>query len=127
MIRIEGGEGRAEIETKLLRENLANHPSKMEGLKGEQGLLRARRLLQALSEEQKGGTRADHEAGIVKVAEQVLFENVDIESISGTKEDVQENVEPKKEEPDKEIEAKEGPGPKKRAGKGGRGRQMRLG
>lgn len=127
MVRVEGGEGRAEIETRLLRENLANHPSKMEGLKGEQGLQRARRLLGALSEEQKGGTRADHEAGIISVTEQVLFGDAKIESIPGKKEDMQEEAGRQEKEPDKKIEAKEGPGSKKRAGKGGRGRQMRLG
>jgi len=72
-IRVEGEEGRSEIETKLLRENLANHPSKLEELKGDEGLLRARRLLRALSEEQKGGTKADQEAYIIKVTEQVLL------------------------------------------------------
>jgi len=56
-----------------LQENLANHPSRLKGLKGDEGLARARRLLQALREEQKGMTRADHEAGVIGVAEDILF------------------------------------------------------
>ena len=73
LIRVEGEEGRAQIETKLLRENLANHPSKMEGILGEAGLLRARRLLVELSQDQKAGTKADHEAEMVALTERVLF------------------------------------------------------
>lgn len=80
MIRIEGGEGRAEIESKLLRENLANHPSKMEGLKGEEGLLRARRLLQALRQEQNTGTRADQETFVLGVTERILLGDLNREA-----------------------------------------------
>jgi len=82
IIRVEGEEGRSEIEAKLLRENLANHPSKLETLKGEEGLLRARRLLLALREEQKGGTRADHEAFVIKGTEEVLFGGISGESVA---------------------------------------------
>ncbi len=73
LIRVEGEEGRSEIEAKLLRENLANHPSKLETLKGGEGLLRARRLLRALGEEPKAGTRADQEAQVIRTAEDLLF------------------------------------------------------
>jgi hypothetical protein len=127
MIRVEGEEGRTDIETKLLRENLANHPSKMSELKGEEGLLRARRLLEALGEEQKGGTKADHKAAIIKVTEHVLFG----EPAGGAAVD------------ERPPAAGEGPAaapvpadagkrtceqaePKDEQRKGGRGRQMRL-
>jgi exonuclease SbcD len=77
MVRVESEEGRAEIEIKLLRENLANHSSKIKELKGEEGLLRARRLLQAMREEQKGGTNEDYDAGILRMTETILMEKLE--------------------------------------------------
>ena len=136
-IRVEGEEGRAEIETKLLRENLANHPSTMASLKGEEGLARARLLLRALSGEQKGGTRSDQEAAVIKTAEQVLFEGaVDAAPPPGPA-DADGNAapppgpapaggEPAPEGRPAEPGPKEAPAAKGKAGKAGRGRQARL-
>jgi len=125
-IRVEGEEGRLEIETKLLRENLANHPSKMDGLKGDMGLLRARQLLGALREEQKGGTKADHESFIIKVTEQVLFGHAGGDAAERKTEAFEKIVEAQGEEPVKVIERKEEAGPERVSRRGGRGRQLRL-
>jgi DNA repair exonuclease SbcCD nuclease subunit len=86
-IRVEGEDGRAETETKLLRENLAEHPSRLAGLKGEEGLLRARRLLRVLGEEPKAGTRADQEAAVIRMTEEVLFGERPVESLSSSRND----------------------------------------
>ena len=125
-IRVDGDEGRAEIEIKLLKENLANHPSKMDALKGEEGLIRARRLLGALSEEQKGGTKADHETYVIKVTEQVLFGQTGGEAAERKTEPSDKSDETPAEERVKDIERKEEAGPEARSKRGGRGRQLRL-
>jgi hypothetical protein len=78
-VRVEGEEGRANIELKLLREMLAGHSSKMSELKGDEGLCRARELLRALKEE-RGGTKTDHDAGTVRIAEAILFGKGEVEA-----------------------------------------------
>ncbi len=128
-IRVEGEDGRPEMETTLLRENLANHPSKLQSLKGEEGLLRARRLLGALSEEQKGGTRADQEASVIRVTEQVLFGDgtgmIDAPApLPATSEVGRKETEKTTSKPDPEEGSGETTAAKGR--RGGRGRQTRL-
>ena len=125
-VRVEGEEGRSEIETKLLRENLANHPSKLDMLKGDEGLLRARRLLLALREEQKGGTKTDHDAFVIKVTEQELFGEPGSDAGERKTEDSKKVVETQQEGPVRDIEPKEGAKPEGKPSRGGRGRQLRL-
>jgi len=123
-IRIEGDEGRSEIETKLLRENLAGHPSRIPALKGEEGLLRARRLLRELSEEPKGGTRADQEAAVIRTAEEVLFGGAEDAALVQSP-----GPAPAGEEPEgrsAQGAGDEAAGARGRAGRAGRGRQARL-
>jgi hypothetical protein len=98
----------------------------MEALKGDEGLLRARRLLGALREEQKGGTKADHESFVIRVTEQVLFGHPGDDAAERKAEISDKNVDSQRKEPVKDIQRKEEAGPDARSRRGGRGRQLRL-
>jgi hypothetical protein len=137
------GDSRSEIESKLLKELMADQPSKRTELKGDEGLRRAQALLAALKDEQKGGTRADYEADVIHATEGILFGGWNgaqavpavgaaISEPAGTVHELidatQENAPPEKEKGlAKELKAKKGKKEKAKAEKEcARGKQQRL-
>jgi hypothetical protein len=83
-------------------------------------------LLGALREEQKGGTKADHESFIIKVTERVLFGQTGADAMEGKTEVSGKAPETPEEEPSKPIEHRDESGAEGKSRRGGRGRQLRL-
>ncbi|MDD4934103.1 MAG: hypothetical protein PHO89_11655, partial [Methylacidiphilaceae bacterium] len=72
--RIQVGDGsRTETVEKLLTEHLARQPSRSPGLKGEEGLRKARELLRVLGEDQKSGNAQDREEAVIRSVERILL------------------------------------------------------